>query len=49
LDLALRGNDKDFTAIDRIKSGTVAQTEGTGQRIVLKSFHTKSRSMDIER
>ncbi|MDR2696938.1 MAG: hypothetical protein LBB40_00500 [Holophagales bacterium] len=29
----------DFTAIDSIKSGTAAQTKGTGQRTVLKLFH----------
>jgi hypothetical protein len=39
LDLALRGNDKDFTAIDRVKSETAAQTKTTGRRTVLKLFH----------
>jgi hypothetical protein len=36
---SFQGNDKYFTAIDRIKSGTVAQTKGTEQRTVLKLFH----------
>jgi hypothetical protein len=35
LALALRGSNSDFTAIDSIKSGTVAQTEATVQRTVL--------------
>jgi hypothetical protein len=39
LTLALRGSNSNFTAIDSIKSETVAQTKGTGQRAVLKLFH----------
>jgi hypothetical protein len=39
LALALRGNNSDFTALDSIKSGTVAQTKAKGQRTVLKLFH----------